>query len=297
MRKQIKFIFIFVFLIFLTSVVSASECGITNLASCIPEKLAEFLLYLINLPIQPILNLIHNLLTEPVNVDIFSSIWSVIIYMLSLFYGLLLVITGFRFLVSGHSPEQREKAKSSLASILIMMVLIQASFFLYSLAIELMASMSAAMINIINQDFFLLTVDNLANIGLELLFTFPYLMALTFTLILLVLRYICVSAGVVFVAVGIFFYFIEPLNQYGRLILNGLAVLIALPFFYAVIFLTSSKLLEIAVFSNFKILVMIGAFSLVNLGTLLLLFFVILKAALKLSSTAGKVAAVVQMVS
>ena len=96
--------------------VSASSCGITNLASCIPEKLFEFLLGVLNSPIQPILDLIYNLLTEPVNIDVFAEVWAIIIYILSLFYGLLLLFVGFRFLIAGHSPEQREKAKTNLIS-------------------------------------------------------------------------------------------------------------------------------------------------------------------------------------
>ena len=264
--------------------VRAEECGITNLASCIPEKFFNFLVNLLNAPLQPLLNLIYILLTEPVNISIFSELWSIIIYMLSLFYGLLLLVVGFRFLVSGHSPEQREKAKSHLMNILIMIIFVQMSYFLYSLVLEMMSSMTIVIFDLIPNDFFLLTVDNLANVGLEITFLIPYLLTITTTLIILTIRYACVSAGVIFFAIGIFFYFIEYLNQYGKLILNGLFTLITLPFFYSIIFQTSSKLLDIPIFENFKILVMIGAFSLVILSTLFLLLFVIIKSATMISS-------------
>jgi len=270
-----------------------SSCGITNLGSCLVEKLFEFIIYILNLPIRPLLAMINNLMIEPVNIQIFASTWSIIIYMLSLFYGILLLVIGFRFLVSGYSPEQREKAKKSLADILIMMVLIQASFLLYSLVLEIVASMTAVIYGSIPDSFFLATAGSFSNIGLELVLIVPYVLTLLVTLIFLALRYICVGIGVVFCAIGIFCYFFEPLKSYGKLILNYLGVIIALPFFYSIILLASSKFLEVGAFSEMKILVMIGGFSLVNLFTIFLTLFVIFKAA---SAVSGPVKQIVTLV-
>jgi len=256
-----------------------SSCGITNLGTCLVEKFFEFVVYILNLPVKPLLSMIDNLLTQPVNVEIFLSVWTIIIYILSLFYGILLLFVGFRFLLAGHSPEQREKAKRSLANIILMMIFVQTSFFLYKLILEVISSVTTVIFNLIRDDFFLITMDSISNIGLELVLIIPYVITLIVTLIFLVLRYLCVGMGVVFFALGIFFYFIEPLNQYGKLILNYLFVIMALPFFYSIIFLASSKFLELEVFANMKIVVMIGAFSLANLGTLFLILFVIFKAA------------------
>ena len=266
-----------------------SSCGITNLGTCLVEKFFEFIVYILNLPVKPLLNIIGNLLTQPVNVEIFAGVWSIIIYILSLFYGILLLIVGFRFLLSGNSPEQREKAKKSLTNTILMMVLIQTSFFLYKLILEVISSITTVIFNLIRDDFFLITMDSIGNIGLELVLIIPYVLTLIITLIFLVLRYICVGMGVIFFAIGIFFYFIEPLNQYGKLIINYLFVVMALPFFYAIIFLASSKFLELEVFANMKIVVMIGAFSLANLGTLFLIVFVIFKAANAVSKPVGMI--------
>jgi hypothetical protein len=256
-----------------------SSCGITNLGSCLVEKLFEFIVYILNLPVKPLLALINNLMVEPVNIQIFAGTWSVIIYMLSMFYGILLLITGFRFMVSGYSPEQREKAKKSLMNVILMMVLIQTSFFLYDLILQVVASMTAVIYGMIPESFFLVTSDGFANIGLELVMIIPYVFILVITLIFLAIRYIFVGMGVIFFAIGIFMYFIEPLESYGKLILNYLGVLICLPFIYSIILLASSKFLETDTFSNMKILVMIGGFCLVNLLTLFLVIFVIFKAA------------------
>jgi len=266
-----------------------SSCGITNLGTCLVEKFFEFIIYILNLPVKPLLSIIDNLLTQPVNVDIFAGVWSIIIYILSLFYGLLLLVVGFRFLLSGSSPEQREKAKKSLTNTILMMIFIQTSFFLYKLILEVISSVTTVIFNLIRDDFFLITMDSIGNIGLELVLIVPYVLTLIITLIFLVLRYICVGMGVVFFAIGIFFYFIESLNQYGRLILNYLFVVMSLPFFYSIIFLASSKFLDLAVFSNMKIVVMIGAFSLANLGTLFLILFVIFKAANAVAKPIGTI--------
>ena len=209
-----------------------SSCGITNLGTCLVEGLFNFIIYLLNLPVKPLLAMINNLMIEPVNIQIFASTWAIIIYMLSLFYGILLLIVGFRFLISGYSPEQREKAKKSLMNIFLMMVLVQTSFFLYELILQVVASMTAVIYGSIPNSFFLATSEGFANIGLELVLIIPYVITLVVTVIFLALRYICVGMGVIFFAIGIFMYFIEPLEAYGKLILNYLGVLIALPFVY-----------------------------------------------------------------
>jgi len=256
-----------------------SGCGISNLGSCIVEKFFEFLINIINLPIRPLLAMINNLMIEPANIGLFASTWSIIVYILSLFYGIFLLIIGFKFMISGNSPERREKAKKNLANILIMMVLIQASFMLYGLALDIMSAVTSVIYNQIPQGFFLVTNDNFSNIGLELIMILPYLLTLLITLIFLALRYILVGVGVIFFAIGIFFYFLDSLESYGKLILNYLGVLISLPFFYSIILLASSQFLNTGVFSNMKILVMIGGFSLVNFFTIILTLFVISKAA------------------
>lgn len=275
----------------------SADCGITNLASCISESFFNFLLSILNAPVQPLLDAVYSLLTQPVNINIFSAIWSIIVYILSLFYGILLMYVGFKFIISGHSVEKREKAKSDLANILIMIVLVQASFYLYSLLNQIIASVTTVTLNMVNQNFFLLTIDNVTNLGLELTFLIPYLVSIVITLILLTLRYIIVSSGVILFAVGIFCYFFDPLKHYGKLIINFLISTMAITFFYSIIFLASSMLLDIPVFQNFKILVMIGAFTFVNLVTLVIALFVTVKSALTVAAPIMQVVSVVGAVT
>lgn len=271
----------------------SADCGITNLAGCIAESFFNFLLGILNAPVQPLLDAVYSLLTQPVNISLFSGIWGIVVYILSLFYGILLMYVGFKFIISGYSFEKREKAKSDLANILIMIVLVQASFFLYSLLNQVIASVTTVTLNMVHQNFFLLTIDNVTNIGLELTLLVPYLASIVITLILLTLRYVIVSAGVILFAVGIFCYFFEPLKHYGKLIINFLVSAMAITFFYSIIFLASSMLLDIPVFQNFKILVMIGAFTLVNIATIAIALFVIVKSALRVADPIMKVVSVV----
>jgi len=179
-------------------------CSITNIGECIVEFLFDFLIDMINGALQPFLNLVHKFLTEPVSIKVFAEPWSIIVYILSMFYGILLVYIGIRFITAGESPEHREKAKSSLRNIIIMMILIQASFLLYDLILGISASLTKAIIGMINTDFFIITLENYSNFGFELILSIIYLFFLIITLIILLLRYICVSAGLLFFTIGIF---------------------------------------------------------------------------------------------
>lgn len=270
------------------------KCGITNLATCIPNKLYDFLINVLNAPIEPLLKLIKSLITQPVNLHPFVSLWAIMLYIISLFFGILMLYSGFNFIISGYDVVKRAKAKEWFRNILIMIVLVQASFFLYQLIVDIGSLLASGVIDLISSSFFRITLDNVKNIGLEFFFTLFYVITLFFTIILLTFRYIIVAFGVVFIPIGIFFYFIPPLNDYGKLILNFLGVCIFITFFDAVIFLVSSKLLYISLFRDYKILVMIAAFSISNLLMLYLIFFSAIKSAFKttnrISTTIGSVA-------
>jgi hypothetical protein len=266
-----------------------AECGLLNLASCIPEKLYEFFIGVLNAPISPLLSFVKSLLTEPVNIELFSPLWAIVMYIISLFYGILFMYAGFNFMISGYDAVKRTKAKEWFKNILIMVVLIQASFFLYELVIDMNSVLTAGIINMANESFFLLTADNIINIGLQFIFGIFYVLTLFISVLLLTLRYIMVSVGVVFIPFGIFFYFIPVLQPYGKLILNFLGICIFITFFDALIFLACSMLVELPLFESMKILVMISAFSIANFLMFYLMFFSALKSAFK---TGGKAVAV-----
>ncbi|MBI2449613.1 hypothetical protein HYV49_04930 [Candidatus Pacearchaeota archaeon] len=266
-----------------------AECGLLNLATCLPEKFFQYLVNIINAPIKPLLSLVKGLLSEPISLSLFVNLWAIIIYLISMFYGLFLLYSGFNFMISGHDVQKREQAKTWLRNIVIMIILVQASFLLYEIAIELSSILTTAVLSLLDKNFFLLTFDNIINIGLQLIFFFVYLLALLLTAIILIIRYVIVAVGVVFFPIGIFFYFIPPLRQYGSLILNFLGIAIFITFFDAIILIGFSKLLGIQLFSSMKILVMISAFLFIDALMFFLMFFSLIKAGFNLATKIGGV--------
>jgi len=265
--------------------VFAEECGLTNLASCIPEKIYEFIIGVINAPLQPLLSLMRSLLENPPSVDLFYGIWAIITYCISLFYGLLFIYSGFQFLFSGHDVVRRAIAKEWLKNTVIMIILVQASFYLYSLVVDIGSIMTSAVLSLVDEHFFMLTADNINNIGLEFLFFFFYALTLFITILLLVIRYLVISFGVLLAPLGIFCYFIPPLKSYGKLTLHMLGMFIFVTFVDAIIILACSMLIQIPLFGNFKILVMIACFQIIDILFLVLIIKIIIKS---VSSDSGE---------
>ncbi len=278
MKKIITIILLFLLLFPAVNATEEEEeekCGLTNLASCIPEKIYEFFIGIINLPIKPLLYFIKSLIGEPVSINIFQGIWAIIIYILSMFYGLLFIYSGFNFLFSGMDVIRREMAKEWLKNTVIMIVLVQASFYLYDLFLQLVSVMTSSVLTMVDEHFFMITADNIVNIGLEFLMVPTYVFVLLITVIVLVARYIVLAVGAVFVPFGVFLYFIPPLRSYGKFILHFLGMLGAVAFIDAIIILACSMLVEIPLFENFKIVVMIVCFIIVNITHLLVAKMVI----------------------
>jgi hypothetical protein len=289
-----KYLSVLLKIILSIPLVSAEEeCGLLNLASCLPQKMYEFILKVLNSPIQPLLNFLKSLLTEPVKLSLLSPLWAIILYIISLFYGILMLYSGFNFMISGYDVVKRVKAKEWFLNIFLMIILVQASYFIYELVIDMGSLLTAGVVNLIDPHFFMITADNIINMGLQLLFAFTYVLSLFLTIVILVLRYIIVAAGVVFVPIGIFLYFIPPLKSYGKLILNFLGICVFLTFFDSLIFLVCSRLVDIPLFANFKILIMISALFFANILMFYLMFFSAIKSAFKtVETTAATVASV-----
>lgn len=265
-----------------------ADCSLLNPSGCI-ESFFEFLKNIINAPFTPLLDLIQNLLSSPVNLSLFDSLWVLIIYILSVFYGLFILWAGFNFIISGYDSGKREEAKSWLKNVLVMIVLVQASYLLYESALEISARLTSGILGMIDPDFFLLTVDSLVNLGLEIMLGIVYLFTLIITVIFLALRYFLVAVGLVFFPIGIFFYFIPFLKAYGKLVISSLMVIIFLPFFQSMILLIVSKMMEAPVFADYKIVVMIVSFFLINLLMVFLLVFALIKSAFAImNSDVGK---------
>jgi hypothetical protein len=237
------------------------------------------------LPVDPLMNFIRSLITENVRIDVFKNGWLVINYVLSMFYVLLFAYSGFKFMTSGHDVVKRDKAKEFLKNVFILIISLQASFYIYDLLISIGSGLSSGIFQMINSSFFEIKVD------LEyFLLSFPYSLTLLFTSILLIIRYAIVCIGVMILPIGLFLYFIEPLKQYGEMILGFLLTNIFINFFVSIIILGFSKLADLPVFENFQVLLITGCFLLVDVVIIYFSYFTILKSAF---NTGSKVVGIV----
>lgn len=295
MKKLIILLLILLIIPFVYAEEEEDEsCGFLGL-SCLPKLFFEFVLKIINLPLQALLFLVKNLLADEVNINILKSFWSIIVYIISLLYGLLFMFSGINLMISGYDAEKRDKAKQWMQNTLVMIFLVQTSFFMYKLLLELTATLTSSVINMIDESFFLLTADSLLNIGLEILMGLSYVVVLLITIIVLSIRYLLVAFGVVALPLGIFLYFFPPSKQYGKLIVQFIIVAAIIPFVNALILLMGSQILDVGTFCNFKIVVMICTFSLTIVVNLMMVSFIVAnssgvvpKGATKLLTTAIK---------
>lgn len=281
---KIKSLLIMLFLILLVIPLTQAEEDeedsglIGSIVSSLLDKIFDTLKTIINAPIKPLVNLIKDMLSAVVNLDLFKDLWAIMMYILSLFYSLLLLYSGFNFIISGYSAIKREKAKEWLRNIFFMIVLIQGSFFFYKVLVELSSILTTAILNMIPNNFFLITFESL----IEIIFYLVYMLTLLITALLLIIRYLIVSFGVVFFPIGIFLYFIPLTKSYGRIILNFLIVCIFISFFNAIILLCSSQLISIKIFEHYKILVMICSFLLVCFNTFYFMLFSLIKSSVNI---------------
>jgi hypothetical protein len=242
------------------------------------EIIGDFILSIINAPIQPFLDVIKRLLTQPANSQVFGSLWAVLIYVISIFYGLFILFAGFNFVISGYNAEKRERAKEWLQNIILMIFFVQASFLIYQLIAELAAGIASGVVGMIDPNFFLFTLDNLANVFLEIALGIFYVGVLFVTVVVFAVNYLLASIGVLFFPFGLFFYFIPPLRDIGRFIISSLMFILFLPFFASLVLLGASVLVQVGGFSMIKIVLMIGAFALVNVLMVLLAVLAVFRA-------------------
>jgi len=263
--------------------VAADSCSITNLGDCLPEAFFNYVLDIINTPLEILLGLIKGLLAEAIDPSAFSEVWAIVVYIISMFYGLLLLWSGLNFIISGYNFERRENAKEWLKNILLMVFLVQASYLLYVMLLDVNTSLTTAIFNLISEDFFIFTIDSFSEVANELMYGSVYLLVLLCTIVILTIRFIIVSFGVALFPIGIFMYFIQPLRGFGKALLNFLFINIFISFFASLIFLVGSVLLDTSLFADTKMLLMIATFLLVDVLLVYFLLYGLVMGALKMT--------------
>lgn len=267
-----------------------AECGLLSLATCLPQKFFEYIESFLNAPLQPLLDMVNGLLTAQVNLQLFASFWAIIIYILSIFYAFLIMYSGIMFLISGHDIVKREQAKDWLKNILIMIILVQTSFFIYELVVLISSALTSATLGLIAENYFKLQLDSIGNIALAMILYLYFIIVLLITAILLVIRYALVAIGIVLFPISIFCYFIPPLRSYGTLILNILGVSIFITFIDAIFLAGFSKLVEQPIFADMKIIVITSSFTLINGFMILIFLFAVIRAANYVNAVGGSIA-------
>ena len=264
----------FIFLFLITPIVIAADPNdnspfdfgqlIHDLVSAIFNSLKSFILDILNAPISPLVNFLKRLIQEPVNIDLFQRYWEIIVYVISIFYSLILLTAGFNFITSSYDVIRRERAKEWLKNSILIIIFVSSSYLIYKLMIDISSIINTGLLSLVNNNLFLITMDNPVNFGLELLLLFVYIFTLIITIVLLGIRYLLASLGLVLFPIGIALNYVPPLKSYGKLILNSIITIVFLPIIVSLILLISSKLLEVGIFSSFKIIVAIVAFMLIN---------------------------------
>ncbi len=264
--------------------VLADECSWLNIGDCILNVLFTFLNSLVTAPVQAMILIVQDMMTESVSLTNFSHMWSIIVYILSLFYGLFILYAGFNFIISGHDAIKRAKSKEWFQNIFIMIVLVQMSYYLYQAIVGINSGLTSIIVTRINQTLFSFPGSSLSSLELNIIFGFFATMTLTVTILFLGLRYILVNLGLVLFPIAIFLYFMPATKQYGKAIINFFLTAIFISFFNALIIYVCSLGAGSSVLSSYGILVIISIFSVVNWFMFYFLFFTLIKSALSVAT-------------
>lgn len=255
------------------------ECSILSLDACILNAIIDFIILVVNVPSATLIKLNKSLLLSQGNINSFYNMWRLMLYVLSMFLSLMFIFAGFCFITAGGDMIKRENAKIWLKNTIIMLVLLQSSYFIYDVALQISTVLTKSIFGMINFDFFVIA-SNFRSAALDLVLAPVYLGVLLSTAVILCLRYVIITAGILLFPFGIFFYFIPPLKPYGSLINNFIFSNMFVTFFASLILFVFSKIAYLDVFRNMKILVTITAFFTVDLIVILLMLFVVIKSAL-----------------
>ena len=273
----------------------SADCSIKDIGDCLTENLYDFMQDIINAPIKPLVSAFESLLSWNIDLSSFATLWSIIVYVLSFFYIFSFLFAAVQFLTSSNDAHRRTQAKESLKNALLMLVLVQSSYWLYSLLIEASSALTQGMLNLLSDRFFL-PVELSRSFGSNLLYTSLYVAALCVTVIFLLIRFFLVAIGMILFPIGIFLYFIQPLREYGKSIIYFFSTLIFVPFFLTIVFLVGDKLISSTLLGEFKPLVLIAMLVIVNLTMLYVTIGALLKAFMSSTSLIRKTASTVRAV-
>ncbi len=220
------------------------------------------------------------LLTANPDPDVLLSFWQSIVLIISSFYLLIFFLVGFMFLFHSISPEKRGVAKEWLKNAFLMIIGVNVSFYLYKILLELATAITQFLWLSGFEQFFQTT--NYA--GQSTAFLVFYLIAISLAAITLFARYLVVLAGVMLFPIGVFLYFVPPLQNWGKLVFNFIGVFLFMQFIDVLIFIASNQIALDLAGQQFAGLVPALAFLLVAVINVLLIVYAVLKSAFSIAS-------------
>lgn len=217
-------------------------------------------------------------LVHPVEVSRFAESWKWVVTILSTGYILFLSFFGIKMLQAGSNPIEREKAKSNMGKIVIMILLTGLSLEMYELVLSINYALSSAIWSSVLDSFF--SYENLSTVNFFMLVYFSSSLLTAFTTVFL--RYLIIMAGILLLPLAICLYFFEPLQAYGRLLIQVIGVAIFIPFVDSLILWgVSLAVQEAGTNSVVDLLFPSAGFLLVGIANAGLLFFAVLHSAFK----------------
>jgi hypothetical protein len=222
---------------------------------------------------DPLMQLSQTLLTSNPDPSGLYGWWQSIILIISSFYLLLFLAIGFMFLFSSLNPEKRMEAKEWLKNAFMMIVLVNLSFVLYNLLLELATAITQFMWITGFENFF--DPNTFSNMGAASLLL--YGLAALLTAITLFVRHIFLLMGVVLFPIAIFLYYIPPLNVWGKMIFNLIGFALFMQFLDVVILVASNQAMLQLAGNAGQNLVPALAFIIIFLINILLMFYAGLK--------------------
>lgn len=223
---------------------------------------------------DPMMQLSQALLTSNPDPSGLYPWWQSTILIISSFYLLLFLLIAFMFLFSALNPEKRLEAKEWLKNAFIMIVLVNLSFILYSLLLELATAITQFMWISGFQNFFDPNVFSNMGAGQLLL----YGLAVLLTAVTLFLRHVFLLIGVVLFPIAIFLYFVPPMKVWGKMIFNLIGIALFTQFIDVVIFVASNQAMIQFAGNAGASSVPALAFILIFIMNILLMVYAVLKA-------------------
>jgi len=219
-------------------------------------------------------------------------LWQTIVYIISLFYLILFLIVGFFFLFSSIDAEKRTSAKKWFKSTIIMIAAVGASFQLY----EIFLAIGAGVATYLWASEFEVLFQASELTALNLILLTVYSGAVLAAFITLFIRHLFLVMGAAIFPIALFFYFIEPLKPWGKMLLEILFAAVLMQIIDVIIFIGSQ-----IVWEQFIGLPDIAgwaptmAFGLVAIINTIIIAFAVIKASKTVTQQLPEVVAVAKM--